>query len=190
MRMEKLTIKAQEGVQKMQDIAAAHGNQELTPEHLLLALMGQEDGIVPSIFAKLGVNTGAIESDLDAALKKMPKVEGSSLGQVYLSKNLNKLFDQATAEAEGLKDEFVSTEHFLLALANMKGIPAADILKKHGVNRSDVLKVLESVRGTQRVTDQNPEGKYQALKKFTRDLTDLARRGLWRSFCSMTNALW
>lgn len=177
MRMDKLTVKAQEAVSKMQDIAAKYGNQQLEPEHLLMAFLKQDEGVVPSILAKLGVNVSAIESDLSEALGKMPKVEGASLGQVYVSANLNKLFDQALREAEGLKDEYVSSEHFLLALSNMKGIPAADILKKHGVSRAEVLKVLQSLRGPHRVTDQNPEDKYQALKKFTRDLTDLARRG-------------
>jgi len=90
--MDKLTIKAQEAISKMQDVAGTYNHQELTPEHLLLAFLGQEDGVVPSILAKLGVNTGAIETDLAAALKKMPKVEGAGLGQVYLSNNLNKLF--------------------------------------------------------------------------------------------------
>ncbi len=177
MRMDKLTIKAQEAIQKMQDIASQYGHQQLEPEHLLMALLGQDEGVVSSILAKLGINVGAVEADLANALEKMPKVEGAGLGQVYLSQHMNKLFDQALKEAEGLKDEYVSSEHFLLALSNMKGIPAADILKKHGVNRADVLKVLQSVRGPHRVTDQNPEQKYEALKRYTRDLSDLARRG-------------
>jgi len=175
--MDKLTIKAQEAIQKMQDIASQYGHQQLEPEHLLMALLGQDEGVVSSILAKLGINVGAVEADLANALEKMPKVEGAGLGQVYLSQHMNKLFDQALKEAEGLKDEYVSSEHFLLALSNMKGIPAADILKKHGVNRADVLKVLQSVRGPHRVTDQNPEQKYEALKRYTRDLSDLARRG-------------
>lgn len=177
MRMDRFTVKVQEAIGKMQDIASRYNHQELTPEHLLLAFLAQDGGVVPSIFSKLGVNIGAIEADIDASLKNMPKVEGAAgLGQVYLSQNLNKLFDQALREAEGLKDEYVSSEHFLLALTNIKGA-SANILKKYGVTRSDVLKVLESIRGPHRVTDQNPEEKYQALKKYTRDLTDLAQRG-------------
>lgn len=177
MRMDKLTLKAEEAIGKMRDIASGYNHQQLEPEHLLLALLSQKDGVVPAILSKMGVNIGAMEFDLQEALKKMPKVEGASMGQVYLSANMNKLFDQAFREAEGLKDEYVSSEHFLLALANMNGIPATDILKKQGVNRSDVLRVLESVRGPHRVTDQNPEQKYQALKKYTRDLTELAKSG-------------
>jgi ATP-dependent Clp protease ATP-binding subunit ClpB len=175
--MDKLTIKAQEAIGKMQDIAGQFGHQQLEPEHLLMAFLQQDDGVVPSILSKLGVNIGAIEEDLKTVLEKMPKIEGAGLGQVYLSQNMNKLFDQAMKEAEGLKDEYISSEHFLLALSNIKGIPASDILKQHGVTRDDVFKVLEFVRGPHRVTDQNPEDKYQALKKYTRDLTDLARQG-------------
>lgn len=175
--MDKLTIKAQEAMGKMQDIASEYGHQQLEPEHLFLALLGQEGGVVPSILAKLGANIGALVSELRSSLEKMPRVEGAGLGQVYLSQNLNRLFDQAFKEAEGLKDEYVSNEHFLLALANMKGIPAADVLRKQGISRDQILKVLQSVRGPHRVTDQSPEQKYQAIKKYTRDLTDLARRG-------------
>jgi len=177
MRYDKLTLKAQEAIGGMQNIASRYNHQALEPEHLLMALLDQAEGVVPSILKKLGVDIGAVSAACEKALEKYPSVSGTALGQVYLSAGLNKIFDQALREAEGLKDEYVSTEHFLLALLNAKGTQAGEILKSKGVRRDDVLKVLQDIRGPHRVTDQNPEQKYQALKKYTRDLTELARQG-------------
>ncbi|PIR16529.1 MAG: ATP-dependent chaperone ClpB [Deltaproteobacteria bacterium CG11_big_fil_rev_8_21_14_0_20_49_13] len=177
MKYDRLTLKAQEAIQDMQGVAGKYRQQALEPEHLLYVLITQPEGIVPSILQKLGINISSLTAQLEKALEKLPSVTGGALGQVYLSNNLNKVFDQAFKEAEGLKDEYVSTEHFFLALLNTKGIAAGDLLKAAGVKRDDVLKVLQEIRGPHRVTDQNPEQKYQALKKYTRDLTDLARQG-------------
>ncbi len=177
MKYDKLTLKAQEAVGEMQNIASRFKHQSLEPEHLLYVLITQPEGVVPSILKKLGVDINGLTSNIEKALEKLPSVTGAALGQVYLSNTLNKVFDQAAREAEGLKDEYVSTEHFLLALVNSKGTVAGDILKSSGVKRDDILKVLQTIRGPHRVTDQNPEQKYQALKKYTRDLTELARAG-------------
>ncbi len=176
MRLDKLTLKAQEAISAMQEAASRYNHQELTPEHLLSALLSQSEGVVPNILQKIGVDVNSLAANVDAALSKKPNVTGAALGQVYLSQALNKVLDQSLREAEGLKDEFVSTEHLLLALLNVKS-EASDLLKSAGVRRDDVLKVLQEIRGPHRVTDQNPEEKYQALKKYTRDLTDVARKG-------------
>jgi len=176
MRFDKLTIKAQEAVQEAQNLAGKFNQQEIVPEHLLLTLLRQEEGVVPSIMAKMGVNTQAMIPELEGVLRNLPSVSGAGAGQVYMSNSLKKVFDQAFKEAENLKDEFISTEHLLISLTG-SGTRAAEILKKQGVTKQIILKVLMDVRGPHRVTDQDPEGKYQALKKYGRDLTDLAKQG-------------
>jgi ATP-dependent Clp protease ATP-binding subunit ClpB len=176
MNFNKLTVKAQEAVVDAQNLARGAGNPELTPEHLLLALVRQEGGIVSPILNKLGVNPGAVEAEVAAELAKFSKVGGAS-ADPGMSNALRKAFDSAFQSAETFNDEYVSTEHLLLAIADAKGTTAAQILRKHGVVPDAVLKALQSVRGTQRVTDQNPEDKYQALERYARDLTALARRG-------------
>jgi ATP-dependent Clp protease ATP-binding subunit ClpB len=176
MNFNKLTVKAQEAVVDAQNLARGAGNPELTPEHLLLALVRQEEGIVSPILNKLGVNPGAVEAEVAAELAKFSKVGGAS-ADPGMSNALRKAFDSAFQSAETFNDEYVSTEHLLLAIADAKGTTAAQILRKHGVVPDAVLKALQSVRGTQRVTDQNPEDKYQALERYARDLTALARRG-------------
>jgi ATP-dependent Clp protease ATP-binding subunit ClpB len=177
MRFDKLTIKAQEAVQEAQNIAGRKNQQEITAEHLLLALLTQEGGVAPSILKKVGVNIPGITQELETAIRNLPKVTGGGAGQVYISSSLNRIFDQAFKEAEALKDEFVSTEHLLIAIAEAKGVKASDLLRAEGLTKAVILKVLKDVRGTQRVVDQEPEGKYQALKKYSRDLTELARKG-------------
>jgi ATP-dependent Clp protease ATP-binding subunit ClpB len=172
MNFNKLTVKAQEAVVDGQNLARGAGNAEFTPEHLLLALVRQEGGIVAPILNKLGVVPAAIEAEVAAELAKLSKVGGAS-AEPMVSPTMRKVFDAAFAAAEQFNDEYVSTEHLLLGLAEMKNV----ILKRHGVVRDAVLKALQSVRGTQRVTDQNPEDKYQALERYARDLTALARRG-------------
>ncbi len=177
MRFDRLTLKAQEAVQEAQSIAGKLNQQEITPEHLLSALIKQEGGVAPSILKKIGANLSKMESDLQGALKSLPQVTGAAMGQIYVSSELNRVFDVAFKEAEGLKDEFVSTEHLLIAIADNKKTKAGEMLRGEGASKAVILKILKDIRGTQRVTDQDPEGKYQALKKYARDLTELARKG-------------
>src|SRR5688572_22019050 len=176
MNFNKLTVKAQEAISEAQNLARGAGNPELTAEHLLLALLRQEGGIVSPILNKLGVTPGVVEAEIAAELAKFSKVGGAS-AEPGISSALRKIFDAAFKSAEQFNDEYVSTEHLLLAIADAKGTTAAQVLRRHGVVPDAVLKALQSVRGTQRVTDQNPEDKYQALEKYGRDLTALARRG-------------
>ena len=154
-RFDKFTVKAQEALQGTQDIAGRFGNQQLEPLHLLLALIGQEEGIVPSLLARLGVAPASVRQETEAAIENLPKVGGSA--DHYLSPALKSVLDQATKETEQFKDEFVSTEHLLLALSGKSKDPASRILARLGINHDSILKALVSVRGTQRVTDQNPE---------------------------------
>jgi len=176
MNFNKLTVKAQEAITEAQNLARGAGNPELTPEHLLLALLRQEGGIVAPILNKLGLNPGTIEAEVASELAKFSKVGGAS-AEPMIGNTLRRVFDAAFKSADDFKDEYVSTEHFLIAIADVKESTAAQILKRHGVVRDALLKALQSVRGTQRVTDQNPEAKYQALERYARDLTQLARRG-------------
>jgi ATP-dependent Clp protease ATP-binding subunit ClpB len=172
----KLTVKAQEAIAEAQNLARGAGNPELSPEHVLLSLLRQEGGIVAPILNKLGVNPGVVEAEVAAEVAKFSKVGGAS-AEPGVSSSLRKIFDAAFKSAEQFGDEYVSTEHLLLAIADAKGTTASTVLRRHGVVPDAVLKALQSVRGTQRVTDQNPEDKYQALEKYGRDLTALARRG-------------
>ncbi|MCB4792010.1 MAG: ATP-dependent chaperone ClpB [Elusimicrobia bacterium] len=174
MNINKFTIKAQEAVADMQNIAAEYQHQELSPEHLLMSMLNQAEGVIPAIFAKLQVSLNLVKGQLEEELKKRPQVQGA---QVYASATLNKVFSLAEKEAKKLKDEFVSTEHLLTGVIDEGGSGAAVILKKNNITKDQVLKVLIEVRGSQNVTDQNPEDKYQALEKYSRDLTDLAKKG-------------
>ncbi len=177
MRFDKLTLKAQEAVQDAQNIAGKLNQQEISPEHLLSALIRQEGGVAPAILKKIGANLPKLQSDFESAVRTMPQVTGSGVGQAYISPALNRIFDAAFKEAESLKDEFVSTEHLLIAIADSKQSKAGEMLRGEGASKAVILKILKDIRGTQRVTDQDPEGKYQALKKYARDLTELARKG-------------
>ncbi|MGA2192435.1 MAG: ATP-dependent chaperone ClpB [Nitrospirota bacterium] len=177
MRLDKLTVKSQEAMMAAQDEAQRRGQQQVEVEHLLLALLRQPEGIAGPILNKLGADTRAVEGETEAELMRMPQVSGAAAaGQVYVSPRLNKVLERSMREMEKLKDEYVSTEHILLAMTEDDG-PAGRILKKAGVTRDRVLSVLKDIRGSQRVTDQNPEDKYQALARYGRDLTDLARKG-------------
>ena len=164
MNFNKLTVKAQEAVAEAQNLARGAGNPELTPEHLLLALVRQEGGIVSPILNKLGVTPGTVEAEIAAELAKFSRVGGAS-AEPGVSSTLRKVFDAAFESAAQFNDEYVSTEHLLLAIAGAKNTTAAEVLRRHGVVADAVLKALQSVRGTQRVTDQNPEDKYQALER-------------------------
>ena len=175
-RFDQFTVKAQEAIGDAQGIAAEKSNQFIEVEHLLLALLRQEGGTVPSLLAKLGADAGAVASEVEVALEKIPKVHGA-VGQIQISPRLSSLFESALAEADAMKDSYISTEHLLLAIAEEKKGDAAEILRSHGIDRERVLKALTEVRGTQRVTDPEAEERYQSLSRFGRDLTELARRG-------------
>jgi ATP-dependent Clp protease ATP-binding subunit ClpB len=174
MRFDQLTIKAQEAIQEAQRDARAHGSAELTPDHLLAALLRQSEGVVIPILQKLGVNAEALLSQVEAGLDKLPKVSGAS-ADAAPSRELTKVLDRAFEVAREFGDEYVSTEHLLLALADSG--ESGKRLAAAGAKRDALLKALKEVRGSTRITDPNPEDKYQALKRYTRDLTDLARRG-------------
>ncbi|MGH7345251.1 MAG: Clp protease N-terminal domain-containing protein, partial [Candidatus Rokuibacteriota bacterium] len=175
MRLDKLTVKAQEALQAAQSKADQHDHQAIEPEHLLSALLEQREGVVGPVLAKLGARPDAIRGELEAALAKLPAVKGGS-GQ-YLGDRTQKTLDRAQKEAERLKDDYVSTEHVLLALAQDRDGGAGRTLAAAGVSPEAIYKALVEIRGNQRVTDPNPEEKYQALQRYSRDLTDLARRG-------------
>ena len=175
-RFDRLTLKSQEALQKSQAIAEKYNHQQIDAEHLLYALIEQTDGSVVPILKKLGSDLKRIKEELEDTLAKIPQITGGGVGQIYIAPRLDKIFSRAEAEAERLKDEYVSAEHLLIAIADGDGA-AKDILKRHGVTKDRIFAVLVDIRGTQRVTDQSPEEKYQALSKYARDLTDLAGRG-------------
>jgi ATP-dependent Clp protease ATP-binding subunit ClpB len=177
MRLDRFTIKSQEALQEANSLAERNGNQEMRPEHLLRALVREEEGIAAQILKRLGVKTEALRRDLDEQIEKFPKVSGAApIGQIYVSKTLNEVLQRAEDEAGHMKDEYVSVEHLLAGLVHAGG-PAADILKRFGVTPQDLLSAMQDVRGAQSVTDQSPEEKYQALKRYSRDLTELAAKG-------------
>jgi ATP-dependent Clp protease ATP-binding subunit ClpB len=175
-RWDKFTVKSQQAIQQAQARAAEFGNPELQPVHLLLALLEDREGVIPAVLEKIGVPTERLEHDLHAIEEKLPRVAGAA-AQPGLSQTLTKALDQAFKEANNFKDEYVSTEHLLLGAAHLKGDPARDALVALGATHEAILTALTAVRGSQRVTDQNPEGKFQALEKYAKDLTELARRG-------------
>src|SRR6058998_3473640 len=174
-RFDKLTLKAQEALQSAQSHAQEKGNPQVAPEHLLWALVEQKDGVVLPILQKLGVNLQTIARDLADAVSKLPKVQGQA--ELYISSGLNRILEDSQKEADQFKDEYVSTEHLLIALSNAKSEAVSRLLQQNGVTKESILKVLVSIRGTQKITDPNPEEKYQALQRYTRDLTELARKG-------------
>src|ERR1700731_3815163 len=175
-RWDKFTVKAQEAVQRATELASEHGNPELLPIHLLAALLEDKEGIVAPVLEKIGIGPQAVLSDLYREIERLPKVSGEA-SQATLSNAANKLLEQAFKEAANFKDEYVSTEHLLLAITHLKQDAAQKILAQHGATNDAILKALISVRGSQKVTDQNPEAKFQALEKYARDLTEQARRG-------------
>jgi ATP-dependent Clp protease ATP-binding subunit ClpB len=175
-RWDKFTVKSQQAMQQAQTRAAELGNPEVQPVHLLLALVEDREGVIPSVLEKIGVPTERLEHDLRQIEEKLPRVAGAA-AQPGLSQALNKALEQAFREAANFKDEYVSTEHLLLGAAHVKGDAARDALLALGATHEAILKALTAVRGSQRVTDQNPEGKFQALEKYAKDLTELARRG-------------
>ncbi len=177
MNLQKLTIKSQEAIQNAQEIASSYGNQVIEPEHLLAALVQDAEGTVPPILQKCGANLQFVKIKLNELLDRLPKVSGAAAGNQGMSQHLGRALEKAQAHARDLKDEFVSTEHLLLALVDAQETGAGALLRDQGVNRESVLNVLKEIRGNQRVTDQNPEDKYQALQRYGRDLNELARKG-------------
>jgi len=176
MRLDQLTIKAQEAVLEAQRVAETRGNQQVEPEHLLTALLEQKEGLIRPLLQKLEADVGLLSQRLEAELNKIPKVTPLQ-GSVYVSFRLKQVFDQARIEAEKLKDDYISTEHLLLGLIEVPESPASQLVREMGVSKEALLKALQQARGTHRVTDQNPESRYQALARYGRDLTEQARRG-------------
>src|ERR1700687_3042955 len=169
MKLDKFTEKAQEALQGAAELAHESGQQAVEPEHLLLALVREEEGVARTLLERTGASVQALEPALVSMVERFPRVTGG--GQPYISPALNTALEQAEEEAERLKDEYISTEHLLLALAGNK------VLKDAGATHDALLKALRQIRGSQRVTDQNPESKYQSLEKYGRDLTKLASDG-------------
>ena len=177
MRFDKFTLKSQEAIQTSQQQAEKMGHQQIEPEHLLSSLLGQKDGAIPPLLGKIGANQEQLKKRLEETLEKLPTVSGTGYGQAYLSSRAKAILDQAFKEAEQMKDEYVSLEHILLAIAEEKGGEASKILVASGITRDSILAALVDIRGGQRITDQNPEDKYQALERFSRDLTAIASGG-------------
>jgi ATP-dependent Clp protease ATP-binding subunit ClpB len=176
MQLEKFTIKSQEALQEAQRLAQSKGHQQIEPEHLLKTLLSQPEGIVPSVLRKMGVEIQAIKAEVDEAVNNLPQVSGAGL-QVYMSSTLNQILEKAFAIADKMKDEYVSQEHLVLAILDASHTKVGQTLTGHGVNKDTFLQALVSIRGNQRITDPNPEEKYQALEKYGRDLTSFARSG-------------
>ncbi|MCK4768325.1 MAG: type VI secretion system ATPase TssH, partial [Desulfobacula sp.] len=174
MELNRLTLKSQELLQAAHDMAQKHGNQAIEPVHFLKAMIEDDQGIVLSILKKIGVQVGVLKKNIQTSIEKLVKVSGAA--SIYLSQDSKKVLDYSFLEAGKMKDQYVSLEHIILSLTTMKG-EAFNILKRNGVTREAILTVLKDIRGSQSVTDQNPEEKYQALEKFGRDLTMLAREG-------------
>jgi ATP-dependent Clp protease ATP-binding subunit ClpB len=175
MRIDKFTQKMQEALQAAQDIASQSNHQEIANEHFLSALLDQTEGITRPLLEKIGINANQLRDGLRLELERRPKVHGAAV-DLRLANELRSVLDGAEKEMSKLKDDFTSAEHYLLALTGAN-VPAAKLLKELGVTRDKLMQALQQVRGSQRVTDQNPEGKYQTLEKYGRDLTALARRG-------------
>lgn len=177
MRFDKMTLKTQEALQDAQNLAAQYGHQALDLEHVMLAFLKDPESTVTAIFKKLGADTRSVQRQVAKSLDSLSKVSGGAAGQLYLSPHLKNVMDNAALEASKMKDEYVSVEHVLIAMTDEKESPVAKILKNSGITKDNILKVLVDIRGTQRVTDQNPEEKYQALQRYARDFNELARKG-------------
>jgi ATP-dependent Clp protease ATP-binding subunit ClpB len=175
--VDKFTIKSQDAIQNAQRLADRKGHQQMDVEHLLWVILEDEEGVASQMLKRIGINTVLLQKDVEEALDKLPKVVGPTpVGQMYISPRLKELFERAMREAEHLTDEYVSIEHLLLAVFAVGGA-ASELLKKYGVTTDKLLVAMREILGTQRVTDQNPEEKYQAIKRYSKDLTDLAAKG-------------
>ncbi|NLD38180.1 MAG: ATP-dependent chaperone ClpB [Desulfatiglans sp.] len=176
MRLDKLTLKGQDALKESQQLTERLGHQQIEPEHILSAIINQKDGAIPPLLAKVGANQPALIKNITEVLERLPKVSGGGYGQSYLSARSQAILEQAFKEAEQMKDEYVSLEHILMAISDEKDGNAARMLKSSGITRDTILAALVDIRGGQRITDQNPEDKYQALEKFGRDLTAIAAK--------------
>ncbi len=177
MQFDKFTLKSQEAIQSSQQIAQEKGHQQIQQVHLLKAIINQPEGVVAPVLQKMGVTPFIILQETDTILGQIPKVTGSGSGTVYASPELQRCLDASMAIASGMQDDYISQEHLFLAILKDASSPCATMLKQKGITENDFLNALTSIRGTQRVTDQNPEEKYQALEKYGRNLTDTARKG-------------
>ena len=177
MRSDKMTIKSQTLIEDAKDLATKNSHQGIEPEHLLAAMLNQEDSVARSILTKMGASPDAVAREIARAIDAIPKVTGAGINQMYLSPAANAALESAFDEASRMKDDYVSIEHIFIAIADGKEGAAGALLKQNGVTRDGILKALMDIRGNQRITDQEPEEKYQALDKFSRDLTELARQG-------------
>ncbi len=175
LRFDKFTVKAQEALQSAQEMAGRSGQQLIEPMHLLWALIAQSDGVVPPLLEKLGATPASLSAEIEKQVGRLPKVSGVS--SQSLSQKSNDVLEKAFDEAERLKDEYVSTEHILLAIAGAHGDPAEQVLARSGVTHDAILQAMTAIRGSHRVTSQNPEATYRAIEQYARDLTELARRG-------------
>ena len=175
LNLNKFTLRSQEAIESAQNFAAEFNHPQIEPEHLLLALITREDGLVRNILSKLEADPDAVEARVREVLAAMPKVSGQA--QIYLSQALSGILNEAQKEASRLKDEYVTVEHLLLAISAEKSSRAAEILGAFEVTRHRIYQVMQELRGKRTVTDQDPESKYQALERYTRDLTKLARDG-------------
>jgi ATP-dependent Clp protease ATP-binding subunit ClpB len=176
-RWDKLTVKAQEAMQRANDLASEIGNPEVQPVHILAALVEDAEGIVPPVLERVGVPVAAMQADAIREIEKLPKVSGSGATQAHLSDAASKMLENAFKEAANFKDDYVSTEHMLLGMTKLKRDAAQELLARMGATYDNILRALTTVRGNQKVTDQNPEAKYQALERYAKDLTELARKG-------------
>ncbi|MCP4664952.1 MAG: ATP-dependent chaperone ClpB [Deltaproteobacteria bacterium] len=177
MRFDKFTLKAQEVIQTSQQSAERLGHQQIEPEHLVRAILEEREGVIPPLLGKIGVDQNQLVRSFEAALEKIPRVSGTGAGQAYISPRSKAVLDKAFSEAEQMKDAFMGLEHILLAATGEKEGKAAGLLTGMGITRDTILKALVDIRGGQRITDQNPEDKYQALERFSRDLTAMASKG-------------
>ncbi|MFX1328356.1 MAG: Clp protease N-terminal domain-containing protein [Promethearchaeota archaeon] len=177
MKFDKFTIKVQEALMAARSLAQERDHQKIEPVHLLIALIDQQDGITTPLLQKLGINIKNLLSDLYNEMARIPKVTGSGAADVVLSRESSTLFDAAWKEADILRDQFLSTEHLLIAMSSKDSLSIFPIIKKNGINKDSILQALKTIRGHQAVVDQDPEGKYQAIEKYSRNLTDLARIG-------------
>lgn len=173
----KLTLKSQESLQTAQEIASNYSNQLIEPEHLLAALVQDREGITSSILYKLGVNKDLLQMRVGEMLESLPKVSGAGVGNMTISRDLSEVLENSSKEALEMKDDYVSVEHILISLAEHANSNVAKFFKENNVTKGNILKVLKDIRGSQRVTNQNPEETFQALERYGRNLNDLANRG-------------
>ena len=176
MNFDKYTQNAQAAIADCQNIAIENGQQQLEGEHLHLALLRQREGLVPRLLAYMGLDVNTLMGEVQREIDRLPKVSGSS-DQLYASRRFAKLLVDAEKTAEQFKDEYVSVEHLYLALVEENGTPSAAIFRRYGIDKEKLLQALTKVRGSQRVTSQNPEESYEALTKYGRDLVEAARQG-------------